>query len=88
MQKCWSKSCPISTNLRMSTRVSPIILILFAISDTSVKNNIITSALIFEENIISLQKLSTNAMNVSSTKAELFAIRCSISQVIQIQGII
>jgi len=78
---------PILTNLRMSTRVSLIILILFAISDTSVKNNIITSALIFEENIISLQKLSTNAMNVSSTKAELFAIRCSISQVIQIQGI-
>jgi len=56
----------------------------FIISNTSVKNNTVTSVshIQREHNIIT--KTVHHAMNVSSTEAELFAIRCSISQATQI----
>ena len=61
--------------------------IVFIISDTSVQNNIATfiSHIQKEYNIIT--RTIHYAMNVLFTKAELFAIRCGISQVTQIQDV-
>ena len=57
------------------------------ISDTSIKNNITTSVLhIYKEQKI-IAKTIHHVMNVISTKAKLFAIRCSINYVTQMQNI-
>jgi len=58
------------------------------ISDTSVKNNIIilVSHIRREHEII--KKTIHHVINIMFTETELFAIRCDISQVSQIQGII
>ena len=56
------------------------------ISDASVKNNVTTSiAYIYFFNN-PLKKMLHHAINITSTKAELFAIRYEINQVVQISG--
>ena len=57
------------------------------ISDISIKNNVILSILHIcrEQNIIT--KTIYLVINVTSTKAELFTIRCGIYQVIQLQDV-
>ena len=57
---------------------------MFIIFDASIKNNVATT-LIFKENIT--LKTVYHAMNVSSTEAKLFAIRCDISQVLYTRDI-
>ena len=51
------------------------------ISDTSVKNNIATSVLHIRIEYKIIMKTIYYTMNIISTEAELFAIRCDISQV-------
>ena len=51
------------------------------ISDASVKNNIATSVLHIRREHKIIMKTIYHTMNITSTEAELFAIRCDISQV-------
>ena len=61
---------------------------LFIISDTSVKNSITTSITHIQREQTLITKATYHAMNISSTEAELFAIRCGISQAIYITIIV
>ena len=61
--------------------------IIFIISDTSVKNNIVTSVSYIQRKHNIIRKTIYHAMNISSTKAKLFIIRCGISQATQIQEV-
>ena len=56
------------------------------ISNASIKNNVASSILHIhrEQNIA---KNIYHTMNITSTKVELFAIRCGINQTIQLQDI-
>jgi len=61
---------------------------LFIVSDTSIKNNIAISVIhIWREQAL-VTKTTHHVMNVTSTEAKLFAIRCGISQVTYIQDIL
>jgi len=57
------------------------------VSDVSIKNNITTSILHVHLPSNLIKKTIHHAVNVTSTKAELFAIRCGINQAIQISDI-
>jgi len=54
------------------------------ISDTSIKNNVTISIIYihFFNNL--LKKTSYHVINITSTEAELFTLRCGINQVVQI----
>jgi len=54
------------------------------ISDASIKNNVATSMshVCFDHNIPA--KAIHHAINITSTKVELFTIRCSINQAVQV----
>jgi len=54
------------------------------ISDASIKNNVATSIshVCFDHNI--LAKTIHHAINITSIEVELFTIRCSINQVVQV----
>ena len=58
------------------------------ISDVTVKNNITTLVLYIQRGHEIVTKTIHHIMNISSTEAELFAIRCDISQATQMQDII
>ena len=61
--------------------------ILFIITDASVKNNIAMSVThIWKEQAL-ITKATYHTMNISPTEAELFAIRCRISQAVHINDI-
>jgi len=53
----------------------------------SIKNSITTSVSHIQRGYEIITKTIHQTMNVLSTKAELFAIKCSISQASQMQGI-
>ena len=55
--------------------------IMLIISDASVKNNIATSVLHIRREHKIIMKTIYHTMNITSTEAELFAMRCDISQV-------
>ena len=55
--------------------------IIFIISDTSVKNNIVTSISYIQRKHNIIRKTVYHTMNISSTEAKLFIIRCGISHV-------
>ena len=57
------------------------------ISDASVKNNITTLVSYIWRKHKIIMKTIHHVMNATSTEAELFAIRCGISQASQIQGV-
>ena len=57
------------------------------ISDASVKNNVTTSVLYIHRGQDIITKTVYHLMNIMSTEAELFAIRCGINDVTQIQDI-
>ena len=57
------------------------------ISDTSIKNNIATSILYIYFHSNNVKKTIYYAINIIFTKAKLFAIKCGISQAIQIPDI-
>jgi len=59
---------------------------IFIISDTSVKNNIATSVS-HPQREHNIRKTVHHAMNISSTEAKLFTIRCDISQATQLQDV-
>ena len=61
--------------------------IIFIISDTSVKNNIVISVSYIQRKHNIIRKTVYYAMNILSTEAKLFIIRCGISQATQIQGV-
>ena len=54
------------------------------ISDASVKNNITTSVLYIHRDQDIIAKTIYHAMNIASTEAELFAIKCDINHATQI----
>jgi len=54
------------------------------ISDTSIKNNIATLILHIHSNSNGIKKIIYHTVNITSTEAELFAIRCRINQAVQI----
>ena len=58
------------------------------ISDASIKNNITTSIVYIHSGPNIIAKTIHHAVNITLTKAELFAIRCEINQVINILHII
>jgi len=58
------------------------------ISDPSVKNNVATLVLHIYRGQDIIAKTIHHAINVTSTEAELFAIRCSINHTTQIQDIV
>jgi len=58
------------------------------ISDASVKNNVTTSVLHIHRGQEIITKTVYHTMNIASTEAELFAIRCGINDVTQIQNVI
>ena len=58
--------------------------IILVISNTSVKNNITTLVLYIRREHEIIKKTIYHVMNVMSTKTELFAMRCNISQASQI----
>jgi len=60
---------------------------MFIISDINVKNNITTTVLHIWKKYKIIMKIVHYIMNVISTEAKIFAIRCCISQVSQTQGI-
>ena len=57
------------------------------ISDMSVKSNIITLVSYIQRGHKMIVKTIHHAMNILLTEAELFAIRCGINQVYQMQGV-
>jgi len=57
------------------------------ITNTSVKNNITTIILHIQRKHRIIMKTVHHTINVMSTKAKIFAIRCGISQVSQIQDV-
>ena len=57
---------------------------IFIISDASVKNNIVTSISYIQKEYNIIIKSVHHTINISSTEAELFAIRYDISQATQI----
>ena len=58
------------------------------VSNTSIKNNVTTSiAHVYSFNNL-LRKTLYHAINITTTEAELFIIRYSISQAVQIPGIL
>jgi len=52
------------------------------ISDVSIRNNIAISVVYIHLHSNSIKKISHHAVGITSTEAELFAIRCGINQVI------
>ena len=56
------------------------------ISYASIKNKVATSILHIHSNYNICAKIIHHTVNVTSTEAELFAIRCGINQVIQVQN--
>jgi len=57
------------------------------ISDTSIKNQVTISITYVHTHNSSVVKIIHHAVNVTSTEAELFAIRCGLSQAIQLTNI-
>jgi len=64
----------------LAIKASGIPSIAFVVSDASVKNNIVTSILYIHIHNKPITKILHHAVNVTSTEAELFVIRCSINQ--------
>ena len=67
-------------NLVLESSLSPLVAIVT--SDTSIKNNIATSIAYIHIVDKPLTKTVYHAVNVMSTEAELFAIRCGINQIL------
>ena len=57
------------------------------VSDVSIKNQVATLIVHIHSSNKPILKILHHAVNVSTTEAELFAIRCSINQVVQIDDI-
>jgi len=57
------------------------------VSDASIKNNIATSILHIHSLSNPIKKMIHHAVGITSTEAELFAIRCGINQTIQVPGV-
>jgi len=68
---------------KASLNTSPVIVI----SDASIKNNVTTSIAYIHSYSNSVNKTLHQAVNITTTSAKLFAIRCGISQAIQIPNI-
>jgi len=66
-----------------SLNTSPVIVI----SDTSIKNNVTISIAYIHSYSNPIKKTLHQAVNITTTEAKLFAIRCGISQTIQIPNI-
>ena len=60
---------------------------IIVISNTSIKNQVATSISHIHSHSSSIIKTIHQAINVSSTEAELFTIRCSINQATQIPNV-
>ena len=57
------------------------------VSDTSIKNNVAMSIIYIHLHLNPIKKTLYHAIGITSTVAELFAIRCGINQAIQIQEV-
>ena len=57
------------------------------ISNTSIKNNVTTFVLHIHSSHSFLMKTTYHAVNITSTKVELFVIRCGINQAVQVPNI-
>ena len=60
---------------------------ILVISNTSIKNNITTSILYIHSSRNIIVKTIHHVINITSTKAKLFLIRCRINQVIKVPNI-
>ena len=77
--------CKKPNEIILESSLDPRIVVI--VSDTSIKNNIASSISHIHSFNNLLKKTLHHAINVTPTEAELFAIRCNINQVVQMQNV-
>jgi len=70
--------------LKTLAQIQKTVIVIF---DASIKNNVTTSILHVYSGQNILAKTIYYAVNITSTKVELFAIRCSINQAVHVQNV-